>query len=147
MEYNAVMDNGGNVVEAGQEGAVSVPVVDQQAVEQVAAPVAATEPVVATGLRIEDFLEEAIKRNASDLHIQVGLPPMLRVDGALVPLSNVQVLDGKAVASLVYRVLDEEQKQILLKDKEFDFSFSFGELARFRVNAFHERGNLAPACR
>jgi twitching motility protein PilT len=41
--------------------------------------------------------------------------------------------------------LDDDQKQILLKDKEFDFSFAFGDLGRFRVNAFHERGNLAAA--
>jgi twitching motility protein PilT len=44
-------------------------------------------------------------------------------------------------------VLDEDQKQILLRDKEFDFSFAFGDLGRFRVNAFHERGNIAAALR
>jgi twitching motility protein PilT len=43
--------------------------------------------------------------------------------------------------------LDEDQKQILLRDKEFDFSFAFGDLGRFRVNAFHERSNLAAALR
>ena len=43
--------------------------------------------------------------------------------------------------------MDEEQKQILVKDKEFDFSFAFGELGRFRVNLFHEKGNLAAALR
>ena len=47
----------------------------------------------------------------------------------------------------VFAILDEDQKQILLKDKEFDFSFAFGDLGRFRVNAFHERGNLAAALR
>ena len=46
-----------------------------------------------------------------------------------------------------FRILDEDQRQILLKDKEFDFSFAFGTLGRFRVNAFHERGNLAAALR
>jgi twitching motility protein PilT len=47
----------------------------------------------------------------------------------------------------VFAILDEDQKQILLKDKEFDFSFAFGDIGRFRVNAFHERGNLAAALR
>jgi twitching motility protein PilT len=97
--------------------------------------------------RIEILLEEVIKKKASDLHLQVGLPPMLRVDGALMPVSGTEVLTDEAVETLIFAILDEDQKQILLKDKEFDFSFAFGDLGRFRVNAFHERGNLAAALR
>lgn len=97
--------------------------------------------------RIEVLLDEVIKRKASDLHIQVGLPPMLRVDGALVPVTGAEALNEEAVETLIFAILDEDQKQILLKDKEFDFSFAFGDLGRFRVNAFHERGNLAAAMR
>ncbi|MEK7602694.1 MAG: type IV pilus twitching motility protein PilT [Patescibacteria group bacterium] len=100
-----------------------------------------------TTLKIEILLEEVVKRKASDLHLQVGLPPMLRVDGALIPVTGVDVLDEEAVETLVFSILDDDQKQILLKDKEFDFSFAFGDLGRFRVNAFHERGNLASALR
>ena len=98
-------------------------------------------------IRIEYLLEEAVKRKASDLHIQVGVEPVLRIDGILTKLSNVPPLDEASIESLIFAVLDEDQKQILLKDKEFDFSFAFGDLARFRVNAFHERGNLAAAFR
>lgn len=97
--------------------------------------------------RIEVLLEEVIKKKASDLHIQVGLPPMLRVDGALVAVTGADALDEEAIEALIFAILDEDQKQILLKDKEFDFSFAFGDLGRFRVNAFHERGNLAAALR
>lgn len=97
--------------------------------------------------RIEILLEDVIKRKASDLHLQVGLPPMLRVDGALVPVTNADPLTEETVQILIFAILDEDQKQILLKDKEFDFSFAFGDLGRFRVNAFHERGNLAAALR
>lgn len=97
--------------------------------------------------RIEILLEEVIKKKASDLHIQVGLPPMLRVDGALLAISGTEKLTEETVESLIFAILDEDQKQILLKDKEFDFSFAFGDLGRFRVNAFHERGNLAAALR
>jgi len=97
--------------------------------------------------RIEVLLDEVIKRKASDLHIQVGLPPMLRVDGALTPVPEADILDEEAIEALVFAILDEDQKQILLKDKEFDFSFAFGDLGRFRVNAFHERGNMAAALR
>ncbi|HET7827610.1 MAG TPA: type IV pilus twitching motility protein PilT, partial [Candidatus Saccharimonadales bacterium] len=78
--------------------------------------------------------------------LQVGMPPMLRVDGGLTPFSQAP-LDEKSVEELVFGLLDDDQKQILLRDKEFDFSFAFGELGRFRVNAFHERGNLAAALR
>ena len=98
-------------------------------------------------IRIEVLLQEVINRRASDLHLQVGLPPVLRVDGSLSPIDNTQVLDSEAVEKLIFSILDQDQQQILLKDKEFDFSFAFGDLGRFRVNAFHERGNLAAALR
>lgn len=97
--------------------------------------------------RIEILLEEVIKKKASDLHLQVGLPPILRIDGALTPIAGAEILNDEAVEALVFAILDEDQKQILLKDKEFDFSFAFGDLGRFRVNAFHERGNLGAALR
>ncbi len=97
--------------------------------------------------RIEVLLDEVIKKKASDLHIQVGLPPMLRVDGSLLPVTGADPLTEEAVETLVFAILDEDQKQILLKDKEFDFSFAYGDLGRFRVNAFHERGNMAAALR
>ncbi|HEX8226627.1 MAG TPA: type IV pilus twitching motility protein PilT [Candidatus Saccharimonadales bacterium] len=102
---------------------------------------------MAANLRIEILLEEVIKRKASDLHLQVGLPPMIRVDGALMAIPQVDALTDETVETLIFSILDEDQKQILLKDKEFDFSFAFGDLGRFRVNAFHERGNLAAALR
>lgn len=97
--------------------------------------------------RVEVLLEEVVKKKASDLHLQVGLPPMLRIDGALLPVAGAEALTNEAVEALIFAILDEDQKQILLKDKEFDFSFAFGDLGRFRVNAFHERGNLASALR
>ncbi|MEK7594132.1 MAG: type IV pilus twitching motility protein PilT [Patescibacteria group bacterium] len=97
--------------------------------------------------KIEILLDEVIKKKASDLHIQVGLPPMLRIDGSLTPVNGADVLNEEGVETLIFAILDEDQKQILLKDKEFDFSFAFGDLGRFRVNAFHERGNMAAALR
>jgi twitching motility protein PilT len=97
--------------------------------------------------KIEVLLEEVLRRKASDLHIQVGMPPMLRVDGALLPVAGSPAITEEAIEALIFSVLDEEQKQILIKDKEFDFSFAFGDLGRFRANVFHERGNLAIALR
>lgn len=98
-------------------------------------------------LKIEILLEEVVRKRASDLHLQVGLPPMLRIDGSLTPIIGFNPLDEQVVEGLIFAVLDQDQRQILLKDKEFDFSFAFGTLGRFRVNAYHERGNLAAALR
>jgi twitching motility protein PilT len=103
-------------------------------------------PVTSQNPKIELLLEEVVKKDASDLHLQVSMPPMLRIDGALVPHGQTP-LDEKGVEQLVFSLLDDDQKQILLRDKEFDFSFAFGDLGRFRVNAFHERGNIAAALR
>ncbi len=118
-----------------------------------AAPVAeaaTTTPAAVANVRnvkIEILLEECIKRNASDLHIQVGLPPILRIDGSLTPVNGIPALTEEMTEKLVFSTLDSEQRETLMKDKEFDYSFSFGSLARFRVNAFRERGNLAAAFR
>lgn len=98
-------------------------------------------------VKIETLLEECIRRKASDLHIQVGLRPILRIDGVLTPINEAPILNDELMKGLLFATLDEEQKKLLLRDKEFDYSFSFGELGRFRVNAFHERGNLAAAFR
>ncbi|MFI5240544.1 MAG: type IV pilus twitching motility protein PilT [Candidatus Saccharimonadia bacterium] len=100
-----------------------------------------------TTVKIETLLEQVIKLDASDLHLQVGVPPMLRVDGALRKADEAEVLDEEDIEKLIFSVIDDEQKAILLKDKESDFSFAFGDFGRFRVNAFHERGNLAAAMR
>ena len=137
------------------EQAVPAAPVAEQPVEQPAAPAAQVQTMSQTQvqtapsntIRIESLLEECVRKKASDLHLQVGLPPILRIDGALQPISGYAALDEPTVESLVFATLEEDQKQILLKDKEFDYSFSFGDLGRFRVNAFHEKGNLAGAFR
>ena len=110
----------------------------EETIEQQASKVPAK-----TATRIETLLEECVKRNASDLHIQVGLPPILRVDGALIPILGLAPLTEDVIQKLVFSTLDSEQREVLSKDKEFDYSFAFGQVARFRVNAFQERGHLA----
>lgn len=100
-----------------------------------------------SSIKIETLLEECVRRKASDIHIQYGLPPILRVDGQLVAIPNTPVLTEEMLKSLIFATMDEDQQKIFVKDKEFDYSFAFGELARFRVNAFHERGKMAAAFR
>lgn len=112
-----------------------------------ATPVQEVSAVAVGGVTIEPLLEECVKREASDLHLQVGLPPILRLDGVLHPITTYAALTNEDVQRLVFSTLDEEQQKILIKDKEFDYSFAFGDIARFRVNAFHEKGNMAAAFR
>lgn len=109
--------------------------------------VSAVQLAAVGGVTIEPLLEECVKREASDLHLQVGLPPILRLDGVLHPITTYAALTNEDVQRLVFSTLDEEQQKILIKDKEFDYSFAFGDIARFRVNAFHEKGNMAAAFR
>lgn len=113
-----------------------------------AAPILTTAPsALPQQPKIELLLEEVIKRKASDLHLQVGLPPTLRIEGVLKPIPATIPLSEEAIEVLIFTLLEDDQKQILLRDKEFDFSFAFGDLGRFRVNAFHEKGNLAASMR
>ena len=132
----------------GTAGGVAQPVVAAQPIagSEAVAP-ATTANAVVSGVTIEPLLEECIKRDASDLHLQVGLPPILRLDGVLHPITTYAALTNEDVQRLVFSTLDEEQQKILIKDKEFDYSFAFGDLGRFRVNAFHEKGNMAAAFR
>ena len=104
-------------------------------------------PTKKASVTIEPLLEECIRQNASDLHLQAGLPPILRIDGALRPIASYPAFDNATVQELVFSTLDADQKVILMKDKEFDYSFAFGDLGRFRVNAFQEKGNMAAAFR
>ena len=71
----------------------------------------------------------------------------MRVDGELVPISGQPALNDEMLKNLIFSTIDESQQQIYLKDKEYDYSFAFGDIARFRVNAFHERGKMAAAFR
>lgn len=109
-------------------------------------PTPSAQPV-SQKVGIEPYLEEVIRRDASDVHIQVGLPAMLRVDGSLTPVREAPVLTAENIDDIIFSLLDDEQKEIYIHDKEIDFSFAYGELGRFRVNAFHEKGNPAAAFR
>ncbi len=98
-------------------------------------------------MEIQELLEITINRRASDLHLLVGVPPMLRVNGVLSPIPGKEVLTKEESQKLVFSLVNEEQKEILLVNKEIDFSFSFQDKARFRANAYHEQDNLAVALR
>ncbi len=101
---------------------------------------------------IEKILNILIESNGSDLHLMAGLCPIIRIDGELSPLQSFPVLTRENVETLVYHLLTPEQKELLLANKELDFSFGFGknqygDMGRFRVNAYYQKGNLCAAFR
>lgn len=102
---------------------------------------------MAENIKIEKLLEYVVKQDASDLHLTVGVAPMIRVDGKLVAIPNLPVLTAAEVEHLIFSIVDDIQKDILKKDMEVDFSFAFGDVARFRANAYHQKGNLGLALR
>jgi len=95
---------------------------------------------------IEEILRVAIQRNATDIHIQVGLPPVLRVQTKLVPLDGDR-LNAEQTERLVLSLMAEHQKKVFHERLEFDFSFGIPGLARFRINAFRQRDSVAAAFR
>jgi len=98
-------------------------------------------------MEIKKLLEISLNQKASDLHILVGLPPFLRIDRELYPLEGGRGLTPAEIENLVFPLLTEEQKEVLLVNKEIDFSFNFQEKGRFRVNAYYQKGTLAAAFR
>jgi len=97
-------------------------------------------------MEINDLLFASQKNNASDLHLSAGNPPILRVNGDMLPLKG-NPLTSEDVQQLVYSIMTEQQRAIYEQDLEIDFSFSFSEQLRFRVNAFNTLGGQAAVLR
>lgn len=95
---------------------------------------------------LHQLLRAMIEKGASDMHITTGSPPLLRVDGAIVPLKT-PALSPLETKQLCYSVLTEEQKIAFEKNKELDLSFGVKNLSRFRANIFMQRGAVSGAFR
>jgi twitching motility protein PilT len=101
-----------------------------------------------TELEINKLLSEVLEAGASDLHLVAGKPPTLRVDSKLIELKQYDVLSGNAIAGMVDVLLDSEEKRKGFRtEKELDFSFSFKDNVRFRINAYFQKGYAAAALR
>lgn len=98
-------------------------------------------------LNIAKILSTAASYKASDLHLSVGNPPILRVDGKLVPLNDEEVMTPDRIQNIVLSFLDSDQQQKLEKDKEILLAYSFQDKVRFRVNAFFQKGYLSASLR
>jgi twitching motility protein PilT len=94
---------------------------------------------------VKELLQLTVERNASDLHVISGIAPTIRVDGDLIAVPNEAVMTPESVAAFLKEALTAEQLERLTVNKEIDFSLAFSEKARFRVNAYTQRGSLAAA--
>ena len=95
---------------------------------------------------ITDLLATAIEKNASDLHLSTGLPPILRLDGRLQPLDQPS-LKEEQVRTMILSLMNERQKQKFEKTYEFDFAYEVPKRARFRINTFRHLNGMAAALR
>jgi len=97
-------------------------------------------------LHLDDLLNLVVEKNASDLHLAVGVPPILRIDGDLYA-SNYDNLTPNIVQNMIYAILTDEQIRSFEMTYELDCSYSLANLARFRVNVYRDKGNVAAAFR
>lgn len=95
---------------------------------------------------MESLMREAVERRASDLHITVGVPPVLRINGSLTHI-ECPPLSVQDTAALFASITTGEQQERFRAVGEIDFSFAIRGLSRFRINAFHQRGSVAMAIR
>ncbi|HPW34442.1 MAG TPA: PilT/PilU family type 4a pilus ATPase [Candidatus Paceibacterota bacterium] len=97
--------------------------------------------------KLNDLLLMCAKQDASDLHIAVGRHPTLRIDGSLVPLTRESILTPQDAEGIVQSLLTEQQMGELSLKRQVDFSYTYEDKARFRVNAYYQRGYMAAALR
>lgn len=106
----------------------------------------AEQAVTYDAIHIDDLLRDMLAQKASDLHMCVGVPPVLRVDGQLAPMSHAK-LTPPDIQRLMYDILSDEQIRRFEERWELDLSYTVQSVARFRVNVFKDKGAIAAAFR
>ena len=95
---------------------------------------------------MDDLLKLTVEKGASDLHLSVGLPPILRISGKLTPTELPRLVSDDS-KRLIYSILNERQKEKFEKTWELDCSHGVRDYGRFRVNVFKQRGNVVATLR
>src|SRR5688572_7167252 len=94
-------------------------------------------------MELNELLELSVKENASDLHLSPKLPPMMRTDGDLQPVPNMDVLPPEETKRLILSAMSDDQREEFDKALELDFGVVVPNVAGFRVNAFHQINGVA----
>ena len=95
-----------------------------------------------SSMELNEILKIALKGGASDIHLKSGLPPMFRVDGALVPLKNGERLMPDVLQKMAFGIMNPVQRQRFEESREADLAYGIPGLGRFRVNVFQQRGTI-----
>jgi len=94
-------------------------------------------------VELNDILAMAIKANASDVHLKVGLPPVYRIDGKLRPLPKAERLTPEVIRKMAYAMMSNLQREKFDRTNELDLAYGIAGLGRFRVNMFTQRGSIS----
>jgi twitching motility protein PilT len=94
-------------------------------------------------MELNEILAEAVRNEASDVLLKVGVPPAFRVRADFLPLDGASPLDAEAVQRIADGVLDERRRKTLEQDLQVDLAYAHPDLGRFRVNIFRQRGFLS----
>jgi twitching motility protein PilT len=97
-------------------------------------------------MNIKDLFQIAIDRKASDIHLNVGLVPILRIDGELEPLNKLPEMIEKELQVLIFSIITEQQKKMFELERDLDFSYAIDD-TRFRVNIHYEKENVGLSAR
>jgi twitching motility protein PilT len=98
-------------------------------------------------MTINDLFKVATQAKASDLHLIVGKPPILRIDGELRVMPNTEILSRTEAEKLIFSIITEKQKKDFLENRELDISYEITGFSRYRVNLFWEKDNVALVAR
>ena len=98
-------------------------------------------------MKIETLFKRAVENRASDLHLRVGLPPILRIDGHLQRQADLTLLTNDDILHMLDEIATPQQQERLSREKELDFAYPYELAARFRINVMRQRKTLSVACR
>jgi twitching motility protein PilT len=98
-------------------------------------------------MRIDDLLRMTTARGASDLHLKVGVLPVLRINGELIAQEDMNIITGDAMKTLLDEVTNDEQRRTFVDNLEADFAYQADGIGRFRINACMQDGAIGLACR
>lgn len=97
--------------------------------------------------KFNSYLEMVAQQGASDLHLSVGRPPILRIDGKLYPVAGDGKLSDQTMVQIAQAILNEKQQKRLEEERQIDFSIDLHGKARFRSNVFYQKGFVSAAFR
>ena len=98
-------------------------------------------------MHVNDLLQVAVERKASDLHLKVGSHPVLRVNGILAPLTEMKRMMQEDTIAMAFSIMSGRQKQKFKENYEIDIAYSVPGMGRFRVNIFQQRGTVGMVLR